>query len=87
MEEIPLLGRNALDSVVGIFCRVVHAHQSGQVSACAHRLVDLVGDLFGFVPIADVGFDFVGDPFADFFAEGGVCFVVVWGMELWWLIY
>ena len=82
MEEIPFLGRDALDSIIGVFGRVVHAHQSSQVFARAHRLVDLVGDFFGFVPVADVWFDFVGDPFADFFAEGGVCFVVVWGVEL-----
>jgi len=55
----------------------MHAHQPGEVAACSHRSVDFSWDGTGFVPVADKGLDFVGYPFADFGAEGGVRFVEV----------
>lgn len=82
MEEIPFRRGHGGNGILGVFGLVVHAHQTGEVSACAHRFVDLVGDFARFVPIADEGLDFVGYPFADFFTEGGVGFVEVGGVEL-----
>jgi hypothetical protein len=60
----------------------MHPHKTCQVAFCAHRFVDTVWDLAGFVPFADKGLDFVGDPFADFGAEVGVGFVEVGGVVL-----
>jgi hypothetical protein len=60
-----LLGRDGLNAVRCVFGRVVHAHQTSQVSACSHLLVDFLRHPARFVPLANEGLDLVGDPFAD----------------------
>lgn len=82
MEEIPFLGRDGGDAVGCVLRGEVHAHQPGEIAACAHRFVDLLGDPARFVPFSYIGLDFGGDPFADFFPERGMCFVEVGGVVL-----
>ena len=60
----------------------MHPHQACEVSLCAHRFVDTVWNFAGFVPFADEGLDFVGNPFADFGAEVGVALLEVGGVVL-----
>ena len=60
----------------------MHPHKACKVSLCPHRFVDAIWDLAGFVPFADEGLDFVGNPFADFGAEVGVALLEVGGVVL-----
>ncbi len=72
MEEIPFFRGYALDTIFCQVGRVVHSHQPGQVSAGAHLLVDLIGDLPRFIPFRNIWLDFGGNPFSDFGTEGSM---------------
>ena len=60
----------------------MHTEETSKISPLAHLLVDFFGDSLGFVPFVEVRLDFILHPCADFIAESGVGFVVVWGMVL-----
>ena len=75
MEKIPFLRRHGCNAVFCVLALIMHAQEAGKVAPLAHRFVDRVGYLPGFVPFAHVGLDFGFDPGADFIAEGGVGFV------------
>lgn len=85
MEKIPLLWRNALDSVLGEVCReLMQSHKTCQVSALAHLLVDTIRHFLGLVPLGNIRFDLSVDPGADFSPQGFVGFIVVGRVILLW---
>lgn len=82
MEQIPLLGCNGCDAVLGVLGWVMHSHQSSQVSTSTHLLVNLIWNLARLVPFSHIGLNLGADPLANFLAEGGMGFVVVWRVVL-----
>jgi hypothetical protein len=85
VEQIPFLWWNTLDGCFGEVCReLVQSHQTCQVSALAHLLVDGIRHFLGFVPLGDVRFDLSVDPCADFGSQGFMGLVVVGRVILSW---
>lgn len=76
VEEIPLLSRDRLDAS-SILCGVLHTQETGEVTATAHLLVDLLGDTLSLIPLGDKGLEIVLNPLADFVAESSVGLVEV----------
>jgi hypothetical protein len=82
VEEVPFFRGNGRDAVRGVLALVMHPQETGEVAAGPHLLVDLIRNLLRLVPLADIRFDVLGYPGADFVAEGGVGFVEVGGVVL-----
>jgi hypothetical protein len=82
VEEVPFFRGHGRDAVGGVLALVMHPQETGEVAAGPHLLVDLIRNLLRLVPLADIRFDVLGYPGADFVAEGGVGFVEVGGVVL-----
>jgi hypothetical protein len=77
VEEIPLLGGYRGDTILSVLRLVVHPQQSGEITSCAHLLVDFVRHLLDLVPLANIGLDLRFDPGTYLISESGVSLVVV----------
>ena len=82
MEEVPFLGRHALDRVLDQVLGVFDAKQAAQVASLTHLLVNAVWNLLGLIPFGNIWFDLGLNPFSDFGTESCVRFVVVRRMVL-----
>lgn len=77
VEQIPSLGRYGLNSVGGVVHWVVHAEETGKVSALTHLLVDVGGNFPCLFPFGHVRLDLRFDPCAHLVAQRGVGIVKV----------
>lgn len=77
MEEIPLLRRNTLDTLVRQVRREVHAKQARKVAALAHLPEYLIGNFLSLLPLGHIGLYLLVDPLSDFVTERSVGLVEV----------
>ena len=83
MEMVPFLYRDGFRKIFRVLLRVfVEAEEAADVAFLTELVVDLFRDVFAFFPFCYIGVYFSLDPIADFFSEGGVAFIVVWGVVL-----
>jgi hypothetical protein len=78
VEEIPLIGRNRLNTSLGrVLSWELDTEETSEVTTTTHLLVDLLRNLLGLVPVGNMRLDVVLDPFADLGAEGSMRFIEV----------